>query len=84
MVIFNKTKKTNYMPSITKSSIYFKSKPSGGFEKFILLLSIASRKIHVLCALPSYLAHTNMNCISKLQAAMTFCVGTPFLPINGI
>jgi hypothetical protein len=49
-----------------------------------LLLSIASRKIRVSCALPSHPAHTNMNCMSKLQVAMTFCVGIPFLPINEI
>jgi len=84
MVIFNKTKKTKYIPSITKPSIYSKSQPSGGFGNFILLLSITSRKIRVSCALPSHLAHTNLNCMSKLRAAMTFCAGTPFLPINGI
>jgi len=72
------------MPSITKSSIYFKSQPSGGFGNFILLLSIASRKICVSYALSSHPAHTNMNCMSKLQATMSFCVGTPFLSINRI
>jgi len=72
------------MPSITKSLIYFKSQPFGGFGNFILLLSIASRKICVSYALSSYPAHTNMNCMSKLQATMSFCVGTPFLSINRI
>jgi len=62
----------------------FKSQPSSGFGKFILLLSIASRKIRVSCALSSHPAHTNMNCMLKLQTAMTFCVGILFLPINGI
>jgi len=72
------------MPSSTKSSIYFKPQLSGGFGNFILLLSIASRKIGVSCALPSHPAHTNMNCMSELQVAMTFCVGIPFLLINRI
>jgi hypothetical protein len=34
--------------------------------------------------LSSHPAHTNMNCMSKLQATMSFCVGTPFLSINRI
>ena len=84
MLIYYKTKKKNYIPSSTKSAIYFKSQPYGGFGNFILLLSIASRKIRVSCALSSLPAHTNMNCMSKLQATMTFCVGTPFLSINRI
>jgi hypothetical protein len=72
------------MTLITSSSIYLKSQPSGGFGNFILLLLIASRKIHVSGALSSHPAHTNMNCMSKLQAVMTFCVGTHFLSINKI
>jgi hypothetical protein len=58
--------------------------PSGGLGNFIRGLSIASRKIHVSCALPSKPAQTNVNCMSKLHATITFWVGTPFRPINGI
>jgi hypothetical protein len=72
------------MSSITKSLIYFKSQPSDGFENFIQLLSIASRKIRVSCALPFHPTHTNMNCMWKLQVTITFCVGTSFLSINRI
>ena len=58
--------------------------PSGGLGNFTRGLSIASRKIRVSCALPSQPAQTNVNCMSKLHAAITFWVGTPFLSINGI
>jgi len=57
--------------------------PSGGLGNFICELSIALRKIHVLCVLPSQPAQTNMNYI-KLYATITFWVSTPFLPINEI
>ena len=46
--------------------------PSGGTENFICGLSIASRKIYVSCALSSQPAQTNVNCMSKLHAAITF------------
>jgi len=58
--------------------------PSGCFRNLIFGLSIASRNILVSCALSSHSTQTNVNCISKLHAAIIFWVGTPFLPINGI
>jgi len=57
---------------------------SSEFENLILGLPIALREIHVSFALPSYLAQTNMNCISKLHATIIFWVGTLFIPIHGI
>jgi hypothetical protein len=38
----------------------------------------------VQCALPSHPAQININCMSKLHAAIIFWVSTPFLLINDI
>jgi hypothetical protein len=46
--------------------------PSSGLGNFLCGLSIALRKIHVSCALPSQSAKTNMNYKSRLHEAITF------------
>ena len=55
--------------------------PYGGFGKFNVSSSKASRNILESWADPSHPPTTNVNRMSKLHAAIIFWVGTPFLPI---
>lgn len=56
----------------------------GGLGKLRCVFLNASRNIRVSCAVPSQLAHTNVNNISNPHTAIIFCVGQPFLPMYGI
>jgi len=69
---------------LNNTQIFYFVIPSSGFRNLIFGLSIVSWNILVSCALSSHPAQTNINCMSKLHAAIIFWVGTLFVPINGI